>query len=360
MPKSKRTGNGIIDKVVDFGKQLFAAILRSRTGALTELSRLSRFQKGSKGFEREYNRLIPLINEIKEAFVKSVVENFPSQGLRLGIFDDSDIEKTGKYFPKQKIQHNHTTDTFYSGMKVFSSAVYQNKKMSIVDSRIVGKEDNKLDVAKGMVDVLIAKFLVGIFLFDCWYCKSPLLEYIQLRGKQFISRLRRDTKAELGEDEERLDALFKCIPHSEYEQVNIHGKPYWVKDIVMDLKSYGLVRVIISKEGQHDEPIFLITNNYNFTAKFIVALYLTRFSIEVFFKDAKQFLNFETFLCRNESKWDLHLLITNVLHWAIQRRNSISITVRSIRENIADCLLFINKNPLIEYFFEELRKRCQT
>ena len=131
-------------------------------------------------------------------------------------------------------------------------------------------------------------------------------------------------------------------------------------DQEFEFKAFGELRVIFSKEKYYDKPIFLITNALNFSAKFIVSLYLKRFSIEVFFKDAKQFLNFETFLCRNPQKWNLHLHLTNVLHWAIQKIHSISKTVRIIRENIGKCLLFINQNPLIDQFFDELKKRCQT
>ena len=360
MSKRKSKTEGFLDKVIDFGRQLFASVLRSRTGALTELAKLLRFQKGTKGFEREYANLVPLIDKIKDAYRISILGALPSVGFRLGIFDDSNIEKSGKTFPKQQIHHNHTEDSFYSGMKALSSAVYQNGKFAVVNSCIVGKEDNKIEVAIQEVDRLIADFLAEIFLFDSWYCKNPLIEHIKNKGKLFVSRLRCNTKSEFAEDEERLDALVKGMPHKEYGHIKIHGKSYWIKDLTLKLKAYGESRIIVSKEGVYDEPIFLLTNAENFSAKFIVQLYLKRFCIEVFFKDAKQFLNFETFLCRKESKWDLHLLLTNVLHWAVQTKNSISKTVRAIRENIADCLLFINKNPLIRKFFEELRKRCQT
>jgi len=360
MPTNKSKIDGVIDKVVDFGKQLFASVLRSRTGALTELAKLLRFQKGTKGFEREFNKLVPLIEEIKEAYRISILKSLPVAGLRLGIIDDSNIEKSGKTFPKQQIHHNHTENSFFSGMKSLSSAVYQNGKLAIANSCIVGKDDNKIETAITEVDRLIADFLVEIFLFDSWYCKNPLIEHIKNQGKLFVSRLRCNTKSELGEDEERLDALAKGVLHREYEHIKINGKSYWIKDLTLNLKAYGESRVIVSKEGLYDEPIFLLTNAENFSAKFIVRLYLKRFCIEVFFKDAKQFLNFETFLCRKECKWDLHLLLTNVLHWAMQTKNSISKTVRLIRENIADCLLFINENMLLRKFFEELRKRCQT
>lgn len=360
MPTNKSKSEEAVNKVIDFGRQLFASVLRSRTGALTELAKLLRFQKGTKGFEREYDKLIPLIEELKDAYRISVLEMLPSVGFRLGIFDDSDIKKSGKTFPKQQIHHNHTKNSFFSGMKSLSSAVYQNGKLAIVNSCIVGKDDNKIEVAMKEVDRLISDFLVEIFLFDSWYCKNPLIEHIKNKGKLFVSRLRCNTKSEFDEDEERLDAITKGIPHKEYRHIKIHGKSYWIKELTLSLKAYGESRIIASKEGVYDEPIFLLTNAENFSAKFIVRLYLKRFCIEVFFKDAKQFLNFETFLCRKECKWDLHLLLTNVLHWAVQKRNSISKTVRAIRENIEDCLLFINQNSLLRKFFEELKEICQT
>lgn len=356
----KKKKEDVLDKIIDFGRQLFAAVLRSRTGALTELSRLLRFQRGTKGFEREYNQLLPLINELKESFRRALLESLPDDGPRLGLIDDTSVKKTGKDFPKQQKHHDHTDNSFFSGMKVLSSAIYQKGKVAAISSNIVGKDDNKIEVAKQEVDKLVTDFFVDIFLFDSWYCKNPLIEQIEDKKKLFVSRLRCDTKAELGEDEERLDMLAKSLPHKEYDLVKIKGKSYWINDLTLNLKSYGELRVIFSKEGQHEKPIFLITNAYNFSAKFIVKLYLKRFSIEVFFKDAKQYLNFETFMCRKPYKWDLHLQITHVLHWAIQKKNSISRTVRSIRENIKECLLFINQNPLIQRFFEELRKICLT
>ena len=360
MSISKNKKDKLLDKVVDFARQLFVGVIKSRTGSLSEIAKLSRFQKGTKGFDRMYEKLLPLINEIKEAFKNVLLENFPKEGLRLGIFDDSNVKKTGQFFPKQQFHHDSSSNTFYSGMKVLTSAIYQSGKMAAIDSIIVGKEDNKLEVAKKETDKLIAEFFVDLFLFDSWYCKKPLLEHIQNKGKLFVSRLKKNNKVEFDNEGERLDALFKEHEHKDYKHIRIHGKSYWIIDAIFDLKAYGKVRVIISKEGQHEEPIFLITNAYNFTSTFIVKLYMKRFSIEVFFKDAKQYLNFETFFCRKESRWNMHLLLTNVLHWAMQIKKSISKTVRNIRDDVDKCSLFINQNSLIQKFLDELIKRCQT
>lgn len=358
---SKKSKRSEVNKIIDFGKQLFASVLRSRKGALSELSRLSRFQTGTKGFHREYERLLPLLSELKETYKHCVLATFPNIGLRLGIIDDTNVKKTGEQFPHEKIQHDHTTNSFFTGMKVISSAVYQYGKVATVSSRIVKEEENKLLLARNDVDMLIEDYLVEIFLFDSWYCKSPLLEKIRDREKIFLSRLRADSSVK--QEEKKcipLNVLMKKIPHKDYSLVKIKGKSYWIYESIFNFKTYGSLRVIASKEAVHDDPIFLTTNTKKFTGKFIVKLYLKRFSIEIFFKDAKQFLNFETFLCRNAQKWEMHFLLTNVVHWAIQKKNSISKIVRKIQENISECLFFINENKLIKKFFDELKGKCQT
>jgi len=360
-PQSKCKKVVGVDKVVDFGRQLFAVIIRSRAGSLSEMARLLRFQPGTKSFHRQFERLMVFLDKSKQAFHDVVLKLFPDAGFRLGIVDDSSLPKSGKGFPKQQIHHEHSNNTFYSGMKVLSTSVYQAGKLATISSQIVGKTDNKLSVAEEDIDVLVKDYLVDIILFDSWYCKNRVLEKIQEHNKIFISRLRIDSKVNLDEKTSmRLDHLAKNISHKQYQKVKIKGKSYWIYDMILGFESYGNLRVIVSKEGQHEKPIFLTTNAEKFSAKFIVKLYLRRFTIEVFFKDAKQYLNLNTFMCRPQQKWDLHLHLTNVLHWAIQKKNSISKTVRTIRENIQDCLLFINQNQLINKFFDELKKRCQT
>lgn len=358
--QSKKSKRGKVDKIIDFGKQLFASVLRSRKGALTELSRLLRFQSGTKGFQREYERLIPLVNELKEAYKKCVLETLPAIGFRLGIIDDTDVKKTGKDFPHEKIQHDHTTNSFFTGMKVISSAIYQYGKVATVSSRIVKENDNKLLLARDDMDMLIDDYFVDVFLFDSWYCKSSLLDKINKREKTFISRIRADSSVEQGKKHIPLNRLVRKIPHKDYKKIKIRGKSYWIYDAIFHFKTFGQMRVVVSKEGVYNEPVFLVTNTDKFIAQFIVKLYLKRFSIEIFFKDAKQFLNFETFMCRKEQKWEVHLLLTNVMHWAIQKRNSISKTVRKMQENIQECLLFINENYAINKFLDEIRRRCLT
>lgn len=118
-------------------------------------------------------------------------------------------------------------------------------------------------------------------------------------------------------------------------------------------------RVLISKDDVFAEPVFLTTNNINFSTKFVLALYLKRFAIEVFFKDAKQYLKLETFQCRSRRKWNLHFVLLQILHWSIQRRDSISKTVRKIRDSVDKIKSYINKNKPFLKILDEFSRRCQ-
>lgn len=222
--QSKKNKRSKVDKIIDFGRQLFSSVLRSRKGALTELSRLLRFQKGTKGFQREYERLLPLIAELKEAYKICVLKTFPLIGFRLGIIDDTNIKKTGENFPHEKIQHDHTSNSFFTGMKVISSAVYQYGKVATVSSHIVREKENKLLLAREEIDLLIDEYFVDIFLFDSWYCKSPVIEKVWERGKLFVSRLRADSSVKRGKKYIPLNELISKIPHKQFKQVKIRER----------------------------------------------------------------------------------------------------------------------------------------
>ena len=177
----------------------------------------------------------------------------------------------------------------------------------------IGKEINKLIDFKEHINMLIDDYFVNVILFDSWYAKNPIIKNIQERNFFFISRARSNNVVLLNEKKIQLKKFAEAVPHTEYELFKINDKNYWVYEKELIFKTYGSMRVILSKEGVYDEPIFLITNS-KFSSQFVVKLYLKRFAIEIFLKDAKQFLNFETFLCRNAQKWKLHLQLINILH----------------------------------------------
>ncbi|MBI2668885.1 hypothetical protein HYX14_03510, partial [Candidatus Woesearchaeota archaeon] len=115
---------------------------------------------------------------------------------------------------------------------------------------------NKLLLAREDIDLLIDDYFVEIFLFDSWYCKSSVIQKVNERGKIFVSHLRADSSVELEGKHIPLNELIQKVPHKQFQLVKIRGKYYWIYEITLNFKRYGSLRVIVSKEGVHDKPIF--------------------------------------------------------------------------------------------------------
>jgi len=349
------------DKTLGFLQCFAVAMLRSRRGVLREYATLLRFPQGTRGFHRQYERLVRRVAELK-AVLRSQVQTHlrDKTGLTLAIFDDTTIKKTGKRFEGEGVHYDHTGGGFYHGFNACTTAVYKHGKVGVLETVFADDKSTKLEQCQAAFTAACEDVNPDVFLFDTWYALAPLLTTIEELGKAYVTRLRSNRVVTLDEERVSLRALAKNIPHDEYKRLRIRGRTFWAVDVILTLNGLGEQRVIISKDAVFADPVFLTTNHEGFTTKFVVNLYLKRFAIELFFKDAKQFLNLETFQCRTRQKWELHLTLVHVVHWCIQRKNSISQTVRTMRESVDKIVSYINKNELFNNFLDELQERCQT
>ena len=236
--------------------------------------------------------------------------------------------------------------------------MYRCGKLGVLDARI--DYSSKLDACRQAFEHLCEHELApDVFLFDAWYAAEALLDALEKMGRVYITRLRSNRAVELEGERASLRALATGINHEEYRRLRVDGRSFWVVDLLLDLKGRARQRVLICKDAVHADPIFLTTNSKSFSTKFVISLYQKRFVIEVFFKDAKQFLHLETFQCRALEKWQVHLVLVRVVHWCIQRKNSISNTIFPIRNSVEKLASYINKNALLQQFIDELDARCQ-
>jgi len=348
------------DKDVGLLQSFAAAMLRSRRGVLTEFATLLRFQQGSRSFHRHYERLTRRVDEFKALLREQIQEHLhDKKGLTLAIFDDSTIKKTGKQFEGEGIHHDHAGGRYYHGYTACTTAMYKQGKVGVLETEFANDKKTKLEQCQTAFTSTCKDINPDVFLFDTWYALEPLLTTINELGKIYVTRLRNNRVVLFDDEKVSIRALAASIDHNQYHRIRIRGRTFWVLDLQFDLNGLGEQRVVISKNDVFADPIFLTTNHEGFTTKFVVSLYLKRFAIEVFFKDAKQFLNLETFQCRSQQKWDLHLTLIHLLHWCIQKKNSISKTIRAIRESVDKIMSYINTNKLFNKFLDDLKNRCQ-
>lgn len=339
-----------------------AATLCSRRGSLAEQATLLRFQPGTRGFHRRYDELVQRRAVLQKSLRSQVQKHLHDcKGLTIAIFDDSPIRKMGDKFEGQAWHFDHSMGNYYHGFTACSTAIYRGGKFGVLQTQCSTEHTTKIALLNDAVASLCQEPLApDVFLFDAWYALAPVLHAIELHKKIYITKLKSNMIACFDDEKMSLRALAKGIEHVQYEHIVVHERSFWVLDLELSLKTLGTQRVLVCKDDVFAEPIFLTTNSRTFSTKFVLILYQKRFKIEVFFKDAKQYLNLSTFQCRSREKWELHFVLLQILHWSIQRRNSISKTVRKIWNSVESATLYINKNDLFQKIIDDFSTRCQT
>jgi len=348
------------DDISGFFKRFATVMFSARKAVFREYCLLLRFPRGSDRFRRQFDYLGSLLDEMHKVFEQLVNDELQGRaGLTYAIFDDSSIKKTGLCFEGEAVHHDSVSNTFFHGFKLACAAVYRAGKFGIVEASV--DYSSKMDACKQAFTRLCnSELSPDVFLFDAWYAAQELLTMIDQLGKIYITRLKSNIIVDCNDEEIPLRALARSIEHTEYERIRVNKKTYWTIDILLTLKNYGKQRVIISKNAVFADPVFLTTNSKNFSTKSIVAIYLKRFIIEVFFKDAKQFLHLETFQCRTLQRWKTHFLVITILHWCVQTKKSISKTILPIRHSIDKITSYINKNQQLQKITDELLLKCKT
>jgi len=350
------------DKGREFLQCFAAATLCSRRGSLAEQATLLRFQPGTRGFHRRYDELAQRRVALQKSLQSQVQEYLRDcKGLTLAIFDDTPIRKMGDHFEGQAWHFDHSAGNYYRGFTACSTAVYRGGKFGVLQTQCSSENTTKLSLLNDAVASLCQEPLApDVFLFDAWYALAPVLHVIEKHKKIYITKLKSNMIATFGDENISLRTLAKSLEHEQYARIVVHDRTFWVLDLELSLKTLGTQRVLICKDEVFAEPIFLTTNSRTFSTKFVLMIYQKRFQIEVFFKDAKQYLNLSTFQCRSRRKWELHFVLLQILHWSMQRRDSISKTVRNIWNSVESATSYINKNSLFQKIIDDFSARCQT
>jgi hypothetical protein len=334
--------------------------MTARRAVMTEYRKVLRYSPCTRTYHRRFEQLLTLRDSLKDTLREQVLATLgKEQGLLLALFDDTPLAKAGRKFEGETSQYDHVKGCFFNGFTPCSVALYRDGKVGVVETTL--KADSKLKTAIAAFEALCAeRNAPDVFLFDAWYASAELLTRVEEFGRAYITRLKSNRQVLAGDEHHSVRALAASLSHEQFEHIVVHGSSFWIVDLMLVLKGLGRRRVLICKDAVFAEPVFLITNNTNFSTKFVLVLYQKRFAIEVFFKDAKQLLNFSSLQCRSTAKMDLHFVLVQLAHWCLQKKNSISKIVRSMRDSVKNVRSYINQNQLMQQFLDALQTRCQT
>jgi len=259
---------------------------------------------------------------VKQYLLKDELFTAPENGTKCLIFDDTDITKTGNTIEGVSKIYNHVSKRFYLGYKLLVAGYWNGsvfipvdfslhresknsklkygltkkqrkaqKKTYRCDKTVAAKRFKELNKKK--TDVLVQMFSrvvkrkipVDYILMDTWFTSISLLKKLRniSSSTHIIGMYKYNSKIEVGSKLISLSALKK--------QKN---KPKRCRRFNYYYHSYssqieGLkVNIFISKQGKNGKWKTLITTDTGLKFVDAIEVYSIRWSIEVFFKEAKQ------------------------------------------------------------------------
>ncbi|MBL7196857.1 MAG: IS701 family transposase [Candidatus Omnitrophica bacterium] len=206
---------------------------------------------------------------------------------------------------------------------------------------ICGKNDpdfkSKLDFAMELIEeATAANISFSHIVFDSWYASCDMIDFIDERGKRFISEVKSDRRLLVDNPVSkkkawiRADELVKLIKKYLWHKArmaNYNGRlvPVYtlnvkVKDSQVKLKAF----CIMGKWSEEDDKSshILITNNLSLDHKKACALYSLRWGIEHAFQELKDSFYFDHYQIRHKEKimryWMLSILVWTLIYWIKQ------------------------------------------
>jgi hypothetical protein len=213
------------------------------------------------------------------------------QKLVLGIFsNDKFLPISEKICTSSKKPSKKSKATKYI-KTAKSSKISPNSPGAIARADI---DKNKLEKTLAMLKEAKKKFKdVTYTIYDSWFAFNSFILKVKSLGLDSICQLKNMPKANKYEYKEKnysLKALF-CLAESKMRTVKKLGYKQAVLKVLIPQTNVYLKIVFVHNDGELSWHAFASTNT-NLNAKKILEIYSKRWSIEVFFKNCKQYLNF--------------------------------------------------------------------
>jgi len=162
-----------------------------------------------------------------------------------------------------------------------------------------------------------------VVLFDAWYCAKKLINEVQGKGYDYVSRIKSNRNVYFHDHKTKLTALAKSVMKSRKgfsrTLVKDKGHTYETWRLEVDIPDIGLVLLIISKEQGKRNPAFFITNRLTWTARKVIVTYGRRWTVEEFFKEVKQLFGLEDYHVRAAAPIQIHVELVLTAFMILER-----------------------------------------
>ncbi len=246
------------------------------------------------------------------------------------VIDDTLIEKYGKYIEAVGKLYDHSKGCFLQYSHCLLLLLYVDNRGNRYPLRfdLYLKEDyceatkerfrTKIEIAKELIQYAIDQGIdFGGVLFDAWYFSKELVDFIEQKGKDWVTRAKGDRKMVYQGKTTTMQEFSETISAWDMQQYSVAEKKFRSFSLKVSLPSLkrGIekIRVLICREYDENnrlkEPVYIVTNRKDFRVERILSVYQMRWTIETYFRDTKQHLGLGDYQMRElkgiKSHWCL-------------------------------------------------------
>lgn len=257
---------------------------------------------------------------VKQYLLKDKLFTPSEDNTKCLIFDDTDLAKTGDTIEGISNIYNHVTKTYYLGFKLLVAGYWngsvfipidfslhreskkngygltikqrKRQKKTLRDNRTLAKKRYK-ELNKKKTDLLVEMFsrvvkrkiTVDYILMDSWFTSASLLKRLRdiSKSTHIIGMYKYNSKIKVQSQVKTLSQLKK----QKTKPKRCRKLNYYYYHYISELDGLK-VAIFISKRGKNGTWHTLISTDTSLTFIKTIEVYSIRWSIEVFFKEAKQ------------------------------------------------------------------------
>ncbi len=250
--------------------------------------------------QRAYNRFLQKApaQDLFSLLISRLPDHLFSGPGTTWILDDTPLKKSGFRMEKAgKFNHN---GAFYHGYQLPVLVSRSVQGVFPLGFALKGKTcPSKINLSKTLLEVALNQgFSPDFLVFDTWFTVAELLVFADERDLRFVGSLKRNRVLYINGRKTSPKKLLKKLPkstHSSFEVTLSNGRTY---------RLVAFRRRLSSRKTRIE---FLLTNDWVSSDEAIAQVYLRRWGIETFFREAKQSFALEKFHNRSWKTIQNHL-----------------------------------------------------
>lgn len=183
---------------------------------------------------------------------------------------------------------------------------------------------NHTDLAKELIDWVVAETIPGDFTFDSYFTNAPILNHIHSKARTYIGDLKANRTIVVSGEETTVSAWVKTLTPLVRTKFTVAGHTQWyfTKSVRIPKVNHPVRLLVLWSSADASEPRkILVTNRTHWEAHRILKVYKRRWTgTETFHRDGKQHLGMGACQLRDGMGQTRHMHLVVLAYTALMRQ----------------------------------------